>query len=140
MGRYANKTSVPVSRSRDELERTLMRYGADNFGYFNQGDAIKIAFCHQGLNVLFTVPNGEDDQQTRQRWRALNLVVKAKLEAIDSGISTFEDEFLSNVVYRGGVTIGEHIRPQLPSVADGGELRLLPAPPKDGHMLDAEVC
>jgi hypothetical protein len=34
------------------------------------------------------------EQAIRQRWRALALVIKAKLEAVEAGISEFEDEFL----------------------------------------------
>ena len=35
------------------------------------------------------------DQACRQRWRALLLVIKAKLEAVTAGISTVETEFLA---------------------------------------------
>ena len=38
--------------------------------------------------------HGRWEQACRQRWRALALVIKAKLEAIDAEISTFEEEFL----------------------------------------------
>ena len=38
------------------------------------------------------------DQACRQKWRALLLVVKAKLEAVSAGISTLEAEFLANIV------------------------------------------
>ncbi|WP_242394821.1 hypothetical protein [Anaeromyxobacter oryzisoli] len=33
MGRYAQGTSVPMERSRAEIERTLVRYGASGFAY-----------------------------------------------------------------------------------------------------------
>ena len=33
MRRYAEGTSVPVDRSRAEIERALTRYGATGFGY-----------------------------------------------------------------------------------------------------------
>ena len=32
-GQYASKTDVPVSRSREERERTIARFGATGFGY-----------------------------------------------------------------------------------------------------------
>ena len=38
-GRYAEKTRVPVTQSRDELQRTLARYGADQFMYGGSGRA-----------------------------------------------------------------------------------------------------
>jgi hypothetical protein len=40
-------------------------------------------------------------------------VIKAKLEAVESGISTLEQEFLAQVVTESGRTIGEIIIPQI---------------------------
>jgi hypothetical protein len=40
----------------------------------------------------------KQEAATRQRWRALVLVIKAKLEAVEAGISTLESEFLANIV------------------------------------------
>jgi hypothetical protein len=53
------------------------------------------------------------DQAIRQRYRALALVVKAKLEAIEAGITAFEDEFGSFISLPSGETVGEWLRPQL---------------------------
>ena len=39
--------------------------------------------------------------------------MKAKLEAVDAGISTFEDEFLSATLLPDGHTVGEWAQPQL---------------------------
>lgn len=63
------------------------------------------------------------EQATRQRWRALALVVKAKLEAVDSGITEFEDEFLAHIVLPGGSTAGAWLRPQ---IADAYENQAMP--------------
>ncbi len=60
-----------------------------------------------------------------RRWRALVLVVKAKLEAVASGISTLESEFLANIVMGNGQTIGAAMLHRLPEVVSSG--RLLPA-------------
>lgn len=46
-------------------------------------------------------------QEARQRWRALGLVVKAKLEAVECRISTLEEEFLAHIVMPDRRTIGE---------------------------------
>jgi hypothetical protein len=64
------------------------------------------------------------DAAGRQRWRAVLLVIKAKLEAVDSGISTLDQEFLSNIVTDSGQTIGEVIVPRLSEATRAG--RLLP--------------
>lgn len=49
------------------------------------------------------------DQACRQRWRALALAIKAKLEAVECGITTFEEEFLAHIVIPGqhGKTLGQ---------------------------------
>lgn len=62
------------------------------------------------------------DQEMRRRWRALLLVVKAKLEAVDSNISSFEEEFMAHIVTASGQTIGELVLPRLDKVAASGKL------------------
>lgn len=49
------------------------------------------------------------EQACRQRWRALALAIKAKLEAVECGITTFEEEFMAHLVVpgQGGKTVGE---------------------------------
>lgn len=47
----------------------------------------------------------EYEKATRQRWRALALVIKAKLEAVASGITEFEQEFLAHIVLPDGRTV-----------------------------------
>ena len=142
MGIYAEKTSVPVVKSRAEIEATVTRYGATRFAsMFEQGRAI-IVFEASGRRVMFELPlpdraefkiykvntgyghtkererSPQDieahwEQACRQRWRALALVIKAKLEAVDAGITTFEDEFLAHIVLPNGKTVGRWFKPQL---------------------------
>ena len=59
------------------------------------------------------------EQACKERWRALHLCVKAKLEAIDAGVETFEDAFLAHVQTETGETIGERIKPQLTAIVAG---------------------
>jgi hypothetical protein len=50
----------------------------------------------------------------RQRWRALYLVVRAKIEAVEAGLAIFEEEFLAFIVVPGlNKTIGEIMVPRL---------------------------
>lgn len=106
-----------------------------------------VAFRAQGRHVRFTIPlparDAEEfthyrhssgrmlprsdtaaeeayDQAVRQRWRALALVVKAKLEAVAAGIAEFEDEFLAYVVLPDERTVGEWVRPQVARVYELG--------------------
>jgi hypothetical protein len=142
MSRYAEGTSVAPEASRAEIERTLRRYGADGFlsGYDN-GQAFLLFRAH-GRMVRFSVPMPDPSEFTqtpagrkrdaaaarsaaegeeRRRWRALALAVKAKLEVVETGIATFEQEFLAHVVLPNGTTVGQWIEPQLEEAyADGG--------------------
>jgi hypothetical protein len=57
------------------------------------------------------------------------LVIKAKLEAVEGGITTFEDEFLAHIVLPDGQTVAHHVRPRIEAVYSSGEVQaLLPTP------------
>ena len=134
MGKYAQSTRVPVVRSQLEIKDTLIRYGAESFGFFEKGECATIMFAIDGLGIKIQVPYPDcNDQEIRQRWRALLLVIKAKLEAIDSGISTFETEFLPFILMPDGQTIGQTFLPQIKEAKKLGQmpdilaLPLLPA-------------
>ena len=75
------------------------------------------------------------EQEVRRRWRALLLVIKAKLEAVESGISTMDSEFLAFVVLPSGMTFGEWAAPQLNDLAAKKKMpRLIVA----GTVIDVE--
>jgi hypothetical protein len=151
--RFASSTEVTSARSRDEIERTLIRYGADQFIYGWQGHAAVVGFQMDGRRIKFILPlparddrafthhsrgartaeaaAKEFDQAVRQRWRALALVIKAKLEAVESGIALFEDEFMANIVLPDGKSVGDWMRPQIAEAYRAGTmpamLPMLPA-------------
>jgi hypothetical protein len=62
------------------------------------------------------------EQAGRQRWRALALVIKAKLEAVAAGITTIEDEFLAHTVLPDGSTVGQFMKPQLAVAYEQGSM------------------
>ena len=74
------------------------------------------------------------EQACRQRWRALNLVIKAKLEAVESDISTIEDEFMAWTVLPNGLTVGESFGAEIAQCIEAGEMpqMALPAPVQRG--------
>lgn len=134
MGKYAANTSVSSELSRIEIEKTLIRYGADNFAYAISAGKALIGFTMHERQIKFVLPlpdkeefkltpTGRErsenslyeawEQACRQRWRALNLVIKAKLEAVECGISVFEDEFMANIVLPGGQTVSDFMKPQI---------------------------
>jgi len=148
---YAENTSVPVDRSKAEIERILQKYGADQFiSGWDQNRAM-IGFRMLGRQIRFIVElpdrnakefqftpgrrNKRDEskafaaweQACRQRWRALALVIKAKLEAVETGITVFEDEFMAHIVLPDGQTVGEYMRPQIAVAYEKGSMpKLLP--------------
>ena len=62
------------------------------------------------------------EQACRSRWRALYLIIKAKLEAVESGISTIEREFFYDIVLPDGKTVGEFMAPQIETAYKTGEM------------------
>ncbi|MBI2798928.1 MAG: hypothetical protein HYX63_01375 [Gammaproteobacteria bacterium] len=70
-----------------------------------------------------------EQQAVRQRWRALNLVIKAKLEAVESGISVFEEEFLAHIVMPNNQRVGQWMLPQIAAAYSSGKMSpMLPVP------------
>ena len=148
-GRYATDTAVSSGQSRAEIERILRRYGSTAFAYVTEARRAQVAFEIAGRRVVLrlALPDPEDrefrftparrfersdaerekayEQAVRQRWRALALVIKAKLEAVDAGITTIEDEFLAHIAIPGAGTVGEWLRPRLDEVYRGNELPAL---------------
>lgn len=60
MAAYAEKTSVPVEKSRAEIERTLERYGADQFSYARDDSrgmaCIQFRAKDRHIRFLLTLP------------------------------------------------------------------------------------
>jgi hypothetical protein len=44
----------------------------------------------------------------------LLLIIRAKLEAVESGITTLESEFLANILLPDGGTVGQWLSPASP--------------------------
>jgi hypothetical protein len=134
--RYADKTKVPVERSRASIERVLSNYGATSFiyGWNRRKDGteeVVISFILSERKVQLIVPMPGSEAEKRQRWRAALIVIKAKLEAVQSGIGTLETEFLANIVMRNGRTIGDTIMGSMNEFIETG--RLL-GPGKEGAV------
>lgn len=152
MSRFAQGSSVSVEKSRAEIERLIIRYGATSTAFMNGPGRAMILFEAKKRRIVFELPlpNLDDkrfardgrgtvrgpakrheawEQACRQAWRALALVIKAKLEAVDSGITTFEDEFLAHIIMPDGLTVAQHVRPRIASAYETGSMQpLLPAP------------
>ena len=150
MPKYAQNTTVSSELSRIEIEKLLIKYGAGQFIYGTMPGYSIIGFtmCDRQVKFVLPIPKYEDykltptgrirtensqmtewEQACRQRWRALKLVIQAKLEAVECGISVFEDEFMANIVLPDGSTVGDFVRPQIQQAYLTGEPpKMLPFP------------
>jgi hypothetical protein len=132
--RYAADTTVAPEKSRAQIELLLRAHGATEYATGWDPTHDRIQFRLHNLIVRFVLPRPDRqaylrdrhgwsrvpkavdravDQADRQRWRALYLVVRAKLEAVEANIATLEQEFLAYVVMPNGLTIGDALVPQL---------------------------
>lgn len=148
-GQYAKNTTVDAGASRAEIERTLMRYGATAFGYATEeregASRSAVSFVARGRQIRMVVEMPSRDERrfthtpskgqartqsaalaeweraARQKWRALVLLVKALLEAAESGIVTFEEAFMPYTVVPGtGMTVAEALGEDLSRAVEGG--------------------
>lgn len=134
--RFAETTRVPVSQSRGEIEKLLSRHQCSQFGTAVDYIALKarVEFRAYDRFVRFVVglPDKEKvrdvEQEERRIWRSLLLVIKAKLEAVDTGIAAFEEEFLAHIVMPNNKTVAEIIVPQIAESYSTGRMPLALGP------------
>lgn len=146
MRSYAANTGVTEDRSRAEIERMLMRYGADEFGYVTRRTEGVIAFMYRQIRVQMSVPIpdrgdrqftttpargterseqqafNEWQKEVRRRWRSLCLVIKALLVGVDDGVLSFEQAFMPYIVWGNGLTTSEMLLPHIQQALEGGEM------------------
>lgn len=151
--RYAADTSVSEGRSREEIERLLERHGGQRFAYYTDPGFVALMFEMRDRRILFRVPmpteeafrwtatgrarsadaiRREYEQARRQRWRALLLVIRSKLEAVESGIEEFQEAFLAHIVLPGrNETYGDFAIPQIAESYRTGQMPpMLPGLPE----------
>jgi hypothetical protein len=124
----------------------MIRFGADQFvtGWERDGRAmIGFRVHNRMVRIYLTMPTEDEPlialtptgrrrtktqiedalaAESRRRWRSLVLVIKAKLTAVEDGISTIEREFLADVLLADGTTLGEWAAPQLAHVYEVGRM------------------
>lgn len=129
-------TDVPVSKSQDELRGLLIKFGAMQFTFGEGRDWAGVEFVHSDhlvrVRCPLRTPTDRDvaafksashvadrdvavarlfERETMRVWRVLVWSVKARLVAVDEGLETFEQAFLSHLVDPGsGRTLWEAIR------------------------------
>jgi hypothetical protein len=137
---FAVGTSVPVAKSKAEIDAMLARAGARQ-RFVGTDDARGVAVLGFTLGppgepgkarqfrIEIPLPRIEDmprprmrrsksreqllEQACRERWRVFTLLVKAKLEAISLGITSIEREFLADLVLPDGRSMHQVLESQI---------------------------
>jgi hypothetical protein len=146
MGTYARDTAVTPDKTLQEIRQTLTRYKASKFGMIEEESRVGLAFEMSNRRVRFIMPlpdandkafrnkasgvgysrgqfnQNKYDQAIRQRWRALLLTIKAKLESVESGIESFDEAFAAQLVLPDGRTVGEWMKPQIAQAYENGKM------------------
>lgn len=129
---YAKGTTVEVARSRAEIDSLLVRNGATSVGILNDTEKslAAVAFVIKGARFRLEIPLPTNAdvarlpkpqgwtwkapafretwcanmlaQLHRERWRAVLLLIKSKLEIVRIGLSSVEREFMADLVLPGG--------------------------------------
>jgi hypothetical protein len=140
--KYAAGTTVSISRSCDAIRKMLHDHGATNFTYGEQEYGASILFkIHDRfyrMSIVYpALSTFRSSQRTliqqkaayeaeqRRRWRSLVLVVKAKLEAAASEITTIEQEFLGYAVLPNSSTVSEWFEVRAEEIYTSGRMPLL---------------
>lgn len=110
---YAAYTKVPLDRTLGEIIALLKKAGANRIAQVEDHDQIAVQCFVQDRLLRFAVTVPEGQQAARQRGRALLLVIKAKLESVESQVETFDEAFLANIVTPGGATVADWLIPQI---------------------------
>ncbi|OEU66303.1 MAG: hypothetical protein BA863_10420 [Desulfovibrio sp. S3730MH75] len=149
-GKYAKDTSVSVEKSKAEIEQLVIKYGADGFSTSWRGELARIEFMidERWVRISLVLPDKnsneyqftetgrersqpvaykEWEKSCRSMWRKLKLIIQAKLEAVDAGISTVDREFMPDIVMPDQKTLGEHLVGAIGEAYDTGTVKgLLP--------------
>jgi len=164
MKRFAKDTAVPISRSRDEVQKLLRQWEADairwtddfaqdrvmlEFVWAHNGARYSARFALQLPNATMLRPSAVDGRTRRfseakmrklmeargkREHRTLLLFLKGAFEAVEEGIITAEQLFLPFLVGRDGRTVSEVLLPKITALLSGGAEEMLP-----GHKGEGDV-
>lgn len=148
--KYAEGTTVPVDKSKAEIERIISKRGGDmvSFGYGRDSDHCVIGFRYRGMMLRFdmhypsydevstTTPRRFYDRdkqaalvqrnkeaEQRRLWRVMLIRIKVKLETVEENPQFWDEELLPHMLVRGGQNVVSIVRDAL----DAGTLLALNA-------------
>lgn len=141
---YAEGTTVTPERSQMEIAGLIRKYGAGSFATGWDGTNAFVTFIAHGRTIRFDLavptdwerftvsPGGRRrkrpeaakamEAEVRRRWRSLALAIKAKLDVIETGIASFETEFLPYTVMPDGRTVAESVMPAVERAIEAGQM------------------
>lgn len=142
MATFAKDTTVSADRTLEEIRATIKRYKAVKLATFEDENRVGVAFEMENRRVRFVMPLPDKtagmvkinasrqtrysepayEQAVRTRWRALLLTIKAKLESVQSGIETFDEAFMAQLVLPDNRTMAEWAKPQIDAAYRTGEM------------------
>lgn len=130
---YAERTTVPYEKTIRDIIELVKKAGAVQVGQMEDDQRLTVIFGLDDRQIRFRVAWENSPAAQRQRARALLLVVKAKLESVASGVETFEQAFLANIVLSDGKTVHERVSGDLRLEYSNGqpEVYLLGGSPHD---------
>lgn len=145
--KYAEGSSVSISKSREEIEKLLKKYGATGFMYGEETTSGKttaaVGFQMRGRHYRLLLPypmpeklrytpghirrtdaqmEAAHQAEIKRLWRSLTLLIKAKLEAVHSEITSIEHEFQPDTVLSNNQTFYEWAEPQITKTYESGEM------------------
>ena len=146
--RYATETTVSVEKSKAEIERLVIRYGAEGYSTSWRNDFARIEFIMNGRHIRLdlALPDKTDERfrltkknrerteesayrmwerECRSMWRALKMIIHAKLEAVEIGLSTYDREFMADIMLPDGKTVGDAVLPKIDMAYKSGAVGFL---------------
>lgn len=150
--RYAEGTDVDVSKTKADIERLLSKHGATGFahawegGEGDRGGRSILMFRLRGRMLRYEIEraNAENyavtgkgrlrhkselavkaaEKENKRRWRALYLIIRAKLEIVESSDDpsiTFDREFMADICLPNGRTVGDVLVPEIAKTYETGK-------------------
>jgi len=152
-------TTVSADKTKGEIRALLLKYGVTQFGIMEEPCRALIGFHKGGRTVRLIVPLPDKslralsktgghlpagtpaalkvhEQEERRIWRAVRTWIFGQLEAVRSGIQTWEQVFLPWTVLSNGQTFSEWAEPQIEQEVSAGRMpRLLTGSAFEGRRL-----
>lgn len=153
--KYAEKTTVPIAKSRGEIDKLLRSWGALGVQWTDEFEAgrmaLRFTWVHDETRYqarfLVDLEATEDireqshhlhtgafsrnkfekamDARGRQEHRMLLLLLKAAFNAVDAGVMSAEQFFLPWIEDATGQTVAEQILPEMKKLLTGNATSLL---------------